>query len=257
MEQNSFVSPDSVVRKIWSQADMILFIFAGSAAEFALNKDVDWLYFTGKLPKDPIGRMFSTVAYARAIIWMNEENAIQTISKMKQIHSNVENERKQQIPENAYRDVLYMLIDASIKASSILHRPLTLKEKEEVFEVFIKMGTHMGIQHLPNDYDDWRKDRIVHLNNHLVNSHFTKDLFRQFQVHLGFWRYQLLLRIQNHMAVPVVRQLLKFESNRLFDLLLSFYKSVRHLPIVRKHIYILMPHSFQKNLKDLVTVPYS
>ena len=41
LEQKSVVSPDSGVRKIWSQADMILFIFAGSAAEFALNKDVD------------------------------------------------------------------------------------------------------------------------------------------------------------------------------------------------------------------------
>jgi hypothetical protein len=31
------------VRKIWGSADTTLFIFAGSAAEFALNKAVDWL----------------------------------------------------------------------------------------------------------------------------------------------------------------------------------------------------------------------
>ena len=46
----------------------VAFIFAGAAAEFALNKAVDWLYFTGKLPKDPLGRLFTTVEYARQIV---------------------------------------------------------------------------------------------------------------------------------------------------------------------------------------------
>ena len=60
-----FVPESSIVRTIWGKSDTILFIFAGSAAEFALNKAVDWLYYTGKLPADPLGRLFSTVAYAR------------------------------------------------------------------------------------------------------------------------------------------------------------------------------------------------
>lgn len=256
MTQQSFVSPDSVVRKIWSQADMILFIFAGSAAEFALNKEVDWLYFTGKLPQDPLGRMFSTVAYARAIIWMSEENALNTISKMKQIHTDVENSRKQQIPEAAYRDVLYMLIDATIKASSVLDRPLTIKEQEDVFKVFIKMGNHMGIQNLPERYDDWKKDRAEHLNAHLGKSHFTRDLYQQFRRQLGFWRYRLLVTIQHQMAEPKVQQLLQTKNNIASSVLLSIYKAVRHLIIVRQHIHLLMPHSFQKNMKDLVTLPH-
>lgn len=53
-----FVEKKSVVRKIWGKSDTILFIFAGAAAEFALNKAVDWLYFTGKLPSDPLGGYF-------------------------------------------------------------------------------------------------------------------------------------------------------------------------------------------------------
>jgi hypothetical protein len=53
-----FVSEGSIVREIWGKADTILFIFAGASAEFALNKSVDWLYFTGKLPADPLGRLF-------------------------------------------------------------------------------------------------------------------------------------------------------------------------------------------------------
>ena len=54
-----FVKNDSIVKKIWGRADSILFIFGGAAGEFAVNKAVDWLYFTGRLPADPIGRLFS------------------------------------------------------------------------------------------------------------------------------------------------------------------------------------------------------
>ena len=49
-----FVEENSVVRKIWGKSDTVLFIFSGASAEFALNKAVDWLYFTGKLPSDPL-----------------------------------------------------------------------------------------------------------------------------------------------------------------------------------------------------------
>lgn len=51
-----FVEPTSIVRTIWGKGDTVLFVFAGAAAEFALNKAVDWLYFTGTLPGDPFGQ---------------------------------------------------------------------------------------------------------------------------------------------------------------------------------------------------------
>jgi len=38
--KNLFVAKNSIVRKIWGRADTTLFIFAGAAAEFALNKAV-------------------------------------------------------------------------------------------------------------------------------------------------------------------------------------------------------------------------
>jgi hypothetical protein len=70
-----FVKKDSIVREIWGKSDTILLIFAGAAAEFALSKAVDWLYFTGKLPADPIGRLFSTVTYAQRIVFSKEKEA--------------------------------------------------------------------------------------------------------------------------------------------------------------------------------------
>src|SRR5436853_5102706 len=93
-----FVDKRSVVREIWGKADTVLFIFAGSAAEFALNKAVDWLYFTGKLPADPLGRLFSTVTYAREIVFAKHNDALRAVDKIAAIHAAVENSRGAKIP---------------------------------------------------------------------------------------------------------------------------------------------------------------
>src|SRR5215203_2608078 len=94
-----FVEKDSTVRKIWGKSDTVLFIFAGAAAEFALNKAVDWLYFTGRIPKDPIGRLFSTVEYARHIVFASKTEAETTIDKIASIHGSVEAARGAKIPD--------------------------------------------------------------------------------------------------------------------------------------------------------------
>jgi uncharacterized protein (DUF2236 family) len=134
-----FVDEDSVVKKIWGNSDTILFIFAGASAEFALNKAVDWLYFTGKLPSDPLGRLFSTVNYARRIVFSSMEKANKAIDNMKQIHSTVERNRGATIPDWAYRDVLYMLVHYSIASYELLERKLKEEEKEEVYNFFYRV----------------------------------------------------------------------------------------------------------------------
>src|SRR5918995_5796724 len=88
-----FVNPGSVVRRIWGDGDMVLLIFAGSAAEFALNRAVDWLFFTGKLPGDPIGRLFATASYAQGIVFADEQNAARTFDRIRAAHLAVERQR--------------------------------------------------------------------------------------------------------------------------------------------------------------------
>ena len=124
-----FVKQNSTVRKIWGKADTVRFIFAGSAAEFALNKAVDWLYFTGKLPADPIGRLFSTVTYATAIIFADLDNAHKAIDRITSIHTAVEKGRDAAIPDWAYRDVLYMLIHYSIASYELLEKKVNSSGK--------------------------------------------------------------------------------------------------------------------------------
>nr|MBA2562491.1 DUF2236 domain-containing protein [Chitinophagaceae bacterium] len=143
-----FVEKKSVVREIWGKGDTVLFIFAGASAEFALNKAVDWLYYTGKLPADPLKRLFSTITYARQIVFSEKKEALRAIDKITAIHSAVETSRGATIPDWAYRDVLFMLIYYSITSFELMERKLTLQEKEDVYNVFYRLGNRMGLKEL-------------------------------------------------------------------------------------------------------------
>src|SRR5436190_23700174 len=180
-----FVSKQSIVREIWGKSDTILFVFAGASAEFALNKAVDWLYFTGRLPADPLGRLFSTVMYARQIVFSEIVAANKAIDKITAIHEAVEKNRGAQIPDWAYRDVLFMLIHYSIASFEVLERKLTEAEKEDLFDVFYRMGQRMQLKGLPQSYQEWLIMRNEHMQNDLQKSHYTVDLYKQYNKHLG------------------------------------------------------------------------
>src|SRR5687767_3074026 len=211
-----FVKPGSIVREIWGRSDTILFIFAGASAEFALNKAVDWLYFTGRLPADPLNRLFSTVAYARLIVFSEQDRAHDVIDQMRSIHATVEDTRKATIPDWAYRDVLYMLIHYSVASFELLVRKLTLEEKEEVFDVFYRVGSRMGLTELPKDYNQWVVSRNEHLILDLVKSKYTSDLFIQYKKHLGLFRYKILIEAQKLVVPRYVNELLGFGAVSFF-----------------------------------------
>ena len=196
------------MRRIWGDADVMLLIFAGAAAEFALNKAVDWLFFTGKLPADPIGRLFSTVEYAQDIVFSTQTEARRTVGRIAAIHQGVETSRGQAIPDWAYRDVLYMLIDYSERAFALLHRPLTPAERTELFTVFERVGQGLNIPRLPGTYADWQTDRQQHLLRNLEYSPFTHTLFSRYRDEIGSWRYALLRQAQCLLVPPPVARLL-------------------------------------------------
>src|SRR5580700_9322601 len=187
-----FVSRGSIVRRIWGSSDTVLLVFAGSAAEFALNNSVDWLYYTGRLPADPIGRLFSTVGYARDIIFSPADRALGAIDQITAIHSGVEQSRGMKIPDSAYRDVLFMLIDYTIRSFELLERKLTMEERAEIFDVFLRVGVRMGLTGLPESYGEWEAMRGGHLERNLVCSELKKDLYRRYRKSLGGMRYLIL-----------------------------------------------------------------
>src|SRR5580704_262443 len=203
-----FVKEGSIVRTIWGRGDTVLLIFAGASAEFALNKAVDWLYFTGRLPADPLGRLFSTVTYAQRIVFAAEHSALAAIDSITAIHKGVEEKRGASIPAGAYLDVLFMLIGYSVASFELLERRLTAAEKDEVFDVFYRVGRRMGLAGLPDNYTAFEGLREQHLRDNLVRSEFSLDLYRQYRKHLGFVRYRLLLQAQMLLTPSHVRRLL-------------------------------------------------
>ena len=246
-----FVQKGSVVRKIWGKSDTILFVFAGASAEFALNKAVDWLYFTGKLPSDPLGRLFSTVSYAREIVFSSTKDAHEAIDRIRSIHEAVEHDRGNKIPDWAYRDVLYMLIYYSMAAYELLERKMSDQEKEDLYQVFCRVGQRMGLEKLPKDYSEWLVSRQAHLEQDLENSSLTLDLFSQYCKHLGAMRYRILIEAQKLVVPPRVRSLLDFGGLHWMRPALPLYQFSRKLRMDNLIKELLLPANYKPQIKAL------
>ncbi len=246
-----FVQEGSIVRQIWGKSDTILVIFAGAAAEFALSKAVDWLYFTRRLPSDPLGRLFTTVTYAKKIVFSKQEEAIAAIDTINSIHRGVEVQRDASIPDWAFRDVLFMLIDYSIRSFELLERSLTLAEKREVFQVFISLGKRMKIKDLPQSFEEWEKMRTTHLKQNLEYSHYTQDLFLQYRKHLGTVHHKMLLELQTIIVPEKVHELMKYRKHSLLKPLISLYKVSRKIQLDWILKNLIFPTKYIDQIKAL------
>ncbi len=251
----SFVHPDSIVRRIWGRADTILFIFAGAAAEFSLNKAVDWLYYTGRLPADPIGRLFSTVVYARRIVFSSEADAIKAIREIASIHKAVETRRGYAIPDEAYLDVLFMLIDYSIRSFELLERRLTLAEKEEIFDVFYHVGFYMGLSGLPINWIHYERMRARYLQRNLEYGEYTRHLYGRYRKSLGSARFFLLVHAQVWLVPVSVRGLLTLARWHKWVPLPALYKGLCRLGLGRPLKLLLLPSEYADRILALDRLP--
>lgn len=246
-----FVPSGSIIRRIWGDADVILLIFGGAAAEFALNRAVDWLFFTGKLPTDPIARLFSTVQYAQKILLATDAEARRALSQINEIHGGVEQKRGRQIPDWAYRDVLYMLIDYSERAFQLLYRPLTDAERDDMFLHFRKVGTRLNVSNLPVNYTDWKVDRQAHLDRDLIRSKFTDKLFQRYNEQLGGWRYGLLRQAQALLVPERVSQLLDLPKKPLLAYSIGLYTVLNALRLRSVIQRLLLPTEHLAQIRRL------
>jgi len=247
----SFVDRSSIVRTIWGDPDLVLLIFAGSAAEFALNRAVDWLFFTGEIPRDPIGRLFSTVRYAQEIVFVDEETARRTLDRINAQHSFVEQQRATLIPDWAYRDVLYMLIDYSERAYELLYRSLSRDQKRDLFAVFLRIGEALHVSELPRTYEEWRVDRHRHLVRDLSYSKHTSMLYDAYRRHLGVWRYYLLLEVQALLVPAEVRRLLRLNSSQLISGAVQTYRILRGSTLRSLAHTLLIPPRYWSDVQKI------
>jgi uncharacterized protein (DUF2236 family) len=227
----------AITRKIWGDGDTLLLIFGGAAAEFAVNRAVDWLFFTRALPRDPIGRLFRTVRDAQSIAFAEPAAAHRTLEQIRRVHAAVERARGDSIPFWAHRAVLYMLIDYSERAAQLLGSPLSPSAQEELYADFRRIGEGLGIVELPPDYTNWRTDRACRLAEDLAWVPSTAALYAAYRRQLGPWRYGLLRRLQGVLVPPIVRRLLQLPGPAGGTHLLTVFRTLRSLrlaPAVRR-----------------------
>ena len=89
-----------------------------------------------------------------------------------------------------------------------------MAERDDLYDVFRRMGKGLAIPELPGTYDDWTADRQLHLERDLAYSDFTAALYSQYRRHLGPWRYATLLRLQRVLVPDLVRRMLDLEPCR-------------------------------------------
>jgi hypothetical protein len=163
----------------------------------------------------------------------------------------VEQKRSAAIPDWAYRDVLFMLIHYSVASFELLERKLSPAEKEEVYDVFKRVGERMGVKEVPATYNQWLISHQLHLDNDLERSSYTTDLFKQYRKHLGAFRYFILLEAQTLVVPAQVKRLLGFGKFSWISFLIPVYKILKKLKLDWYGVAWMLPEQYKKQIKAL------
>jgi hypothetical protein len=146
---------------------------------------------------------------------------------------------------------LYMLIHYSIASYETLERKLTQSEREEVYDVFYRVGARMGLKDLPPTFPLWLISREHHLQNDLLASNYTDDLFKQYKKHLGGPRYRILIESQKLVVPERVKKLLHFRKIRVLSPLLPVYKIIKNLKLDWFLFSGILPSTYRDQIKAL------
>jgi hypothetical protein len=144
-----------------------------------------------------------------------------------------------------------MLIYYSMAAYELLEQKMSLQEKEELHNVFFRVGDRMGLAQLPNTYAEWVCARQTHLEQDLEKSELSEDLFKQYRKHLGVIRYRMLLEAQKLVVPPRVSSLLNFGSFRWMQPLVPLYQFSRKLKMEWLIKDLLLPSAYKEQIKAL------
>ena len=149
----------------------------------------------------------------------------------------------------------FMLIHYSISSYELLERKLSEEEKEEVYNVFYRLGSGMGLKELPPTYIEWLPVRQSHMMNDLQKSHYTVDLFKQYKKHLGSFRFKILVEAQKLVVPDRVKDLLDFNGFSLLAPMVPAYKLSRMLKMDWLFKTILLPQAYKKQIRELDVHP--
>ena len=148
-----------------------------------------------------------------------------------------------------------MLIHYSIAAYELLETRMTNEEKEDVYDVFHRMGKRMELKDLPAAYSTWLADRERHMQQDLVFGKYTADLFLQYKKHLGENRYRILIEAQKLVVPSHVAVLLRFSTTQWLAPTVPLYKLSRLVKLDHLIKWLLLPHKYQAQIKSLDIAP--
>lgn len=251
IRSTQYATVPDVVRRIWSRSDAIMLIFAGSAAEFAVNKAVHWLFWTNALPDEPIERFFETVRFAQAMVFGDEKTRARAVAKTNAAHRGVEISRGDRIPQWAHQDVLFMLISYGERAHHVLYGPMSYEERVQHFQASAQIGRELRIEGLPETYEEYRAMRCSHLREHNERSRETDLLYASYRRHLGPARMPALLRLQASLVPVEIRRLLGLKPSRWVTRLLMAYRYLPVTTLLRVLNPVLLPRRYAAQLAAL------
>ena len=196
------LAPFETARRVWSDPTSMLLVFVGASAEFPLNPSVDWLFYTGRLPSDPIARFLSTIDYLRRLITADDETRIAQAIMLKKLHKDLEDKRGLEIQAMSYRDVLCMDTMYSIRSVPLVTgKELTVAEKDSVVRDLSSVGRLMEIPNLPWTYDQLCEQRKERMESWVTND-YTLRLLESYRRALGPMTYELLISAYPMLVEP-------------------------------------------------------
>jgi uncharacterized protein (DUF2236 family) len=241
-----------ITRTIWGNAENVLLIYVGSAAEFALNPENHWLFYTGKLPSDPLRRFERTLRYQRKLFFTPQEAIPALARHIKDIHRDVEKSRSEEegpikISDQAYLQVFSMLIEYGILGFEYLHRrKMTQQERETYFDDMRSIALMMEIRDFPEDYRHYLTRRTRMVVSELQCNAFTLELMDAYRKNLPPFSYWGLLQFQARFIHPILARRLNLKTNRFFEWVYWIYPRVRFQPLFNRFFALML------NLPDAV-----
>jgi len=228
----------------------VLAIFAGSSAEFAVNPEAEWLFYTGRLPADPIGRFVSTTQYTRKLVFApTDADYTATVRQIRSLHTALEQQRERSIPREAYMDVLFMNIEYSIRAFRLVFgRELGDIDRSAIVEDFRRVGELMDIP-MPRDLAEYEALREERLASFRVTK-WTPKLMQAYRRALGPVRFFLLKIAYGAVVDPRVLKMLDVKNGWFSHVFAWLYPYVCKTPMYRWLIHLVLPTRLTRGLSE-------
>lgn len=212
-----------ITQEIWSSQENVSLIFAGGAADFALNPESHWLFYTMELPNNPQQRFIDTIQYTKRMQLMDGDHVKQFAEKIRAIHTKVESSRsddegkKMRMSNNAFKEVGDIIIDYAIRGWEYINRKqMSADDKESWYQDSRYIYAAMGVEDLPKDYKSWAKYREQSIKTRLVPNDYTDRMYQAYRNDLGFVRYWILRKMQAEFVHPLIKQKLGLKPNLIF-----------------------------------------